>query len=209
MKATVASHRDLVAPLPANLIRPKWSVMIPTFNCARFLGRTLESVLIQDPGRGRMQIEVVDDGSLDDPEKIVREVGGDRVGFTRQQRNLGHIANFHTCLTRAQGEIVHLLHGDDLVRPGFYEALQRGFDENPHVGAAFCRSIYIDDRGHELSIAPEEQPNSGLLSDALVRIATEQRIMTPSIAVRRSTYEQLGGFDKRLECSEDWEMWVR
>ena len=44
---------------------------------------------------------------------------------------------------------------------------------------------------------------------AQIRLATEQRIMTPSIAVRRAVYEKLGGFDKRLTCSEDWEMWVR
>lgn len=33
--------------------------------------------------------------------------------------------------------------------------------------------------------------------------------MTPSIVVRREVYETLGGFDDRLRCSEDWEMWVR
>jgi hypothetical protein len=33
--------------------------------------------------------------------------------------------------------------------------------------------------------------------------------MTPSIVVRRDVYERLGGFDSRLVCSEDWEMWVR
>jgi hypothetical protein len=33
--------------------------------------------------------------------------------------------------------------------------------------------------------------------------------MTPSIVVLRSVYEQLGGFDDRLACAEDWEMWVR
>jgi hypothetical protein len=42
-----------------------------------------------------------------------------------------------------------------------------------------------------------------------VRLASEQRIMTPSIVVRREAYERLGGFDCRLQCSEDWEMWVR
>jgi hypothetical protein len=47
------------------------------------------------------------------------------------------------------------------------------------------------------------------MPDALARLATEQRIMTPSIVVRRGVYESLGGFDRRLKCSEDWEMWVR
>ena len=129
----VASYRDPVPPLSAGVNRPKWSVMIPTYNCARFLGGTLESVLAQAEGSGGMQIEVVDDCSVDDPENVVRQIGGGRVDFFRQSSNVGHIANFQTCLTRARGEIVHLLHGDDLVRPGFYEALQRGFDAEPNA----------------------------------------------------------------------------
>ena len=43
----------------------------------------------------------------------------------------------------------------------------------------------------------------------MARLAREQQIMTPCIAVRRDVYEKLGGFDRRLKCSEDWEMWVR
>ncbi len=54
-----------------------------------------------------------------------------------------------------------------------------------------------------------ELGSSGVLPDALERLAVEQRIMTPSMVVRREVYERLGGFDDRLPCSEDWEMWVR
>ena len=204
-----AAPRDPVPPVPAGPARPRWSVMIPTWRCARYLGQTLESVLAQDPGPEVMQIEVVDDASDDAPEAVVEALGRGRVGVFRQPRNVGHIANFHTCLTRARGEIVHLLHGDDFVRPGFYEALGRGFDAHPDLGAAFCRPVYADATGTETGMVPEEQPAAGLLPDALARLATEQRIMTPSIAVRRAVYEQFGGFDRRLACAEDWEMWVR
>ena len=62
-------YRDPIAPLPQEAARPKWSVMIPAYNCARFLAATLESVLAQDPGPAQMQIEVVDDCSSDDPKK--------------------------------------------------------------------------------------------------------------------------------------------
>jgi glycosyltransferase involved in cell wall biosynthesis len=202
-------YRDPVPPLPVDANRPKWSVMIPSYNCGRHLRVALEGVLAQDPGPADMQIEVVDDCSIDDPENVVREVGGNRVAYFRQPTNVGHILNFQTCLTRARGEIIHLLHGDDLVRPGFYKELARAFNARPNIGAAFCRPTYIDEKGLELSIAPEEQQYSGLLTDAALRLATEQKIMTPCIAVRRDVYEKLGGFDRRLKCSEDWEMWVR
>ncbi|MCA0025677.1 MULTISPECIES: glycosyltransferase [unclassified Mesorhizobium] len=202
-------NRDPVPSLPQAAVRPKWSVMIPVYNSARFLASTLQSVLAQAPDPAHMQIEVVDDCSSDDPQKVVNEIGGRRVGFFRQPQNLGHIGNFHTCLSRAQGELVHLLHGDDAVRPEFYELLGRGFDADPRVGAAFCRTVFMDAHGQELSIEPAMQSVSGRLENAVIRLALEQRIMTPSIAVRRAVYEELGGFDRRLKCSEDWEMWIR
>src|SRR5688572_27849490 len=82
------SYRAEIPPVPDGVARPFWSVMIPTYHCARFLRQTLESVLIQDPGPVWMQIEVVDDGSiLDDPGAVVAEVGQGRVHFYRQAQN--------------------------------------------------------------------------------------------------------------------------
>lgn len=203
------SHAIRIPPLPEPLARPLWSVMIPTFNCGRFLPQTITSVLAQAPSADTMQIEVIDDHSVDDPEKIVEEVGGGRVGFFRQTANVGHIKNFETCLQRAQGSLVHLLHGDDYVLDGFYRAMETAFVEVPEVGASFCRSILIDEQGREKSRTASLQNEAGLLQDALLHLAAEQHIMTPSIVVRRSVYEDLGGFDERLVCAEDWEMWVR
>ncbi|MDH5227524.1 MAG: glycosyltransferase [Gammaproteobacteria bacterium] len=196
--------------MDSTLARPVWSVMIPTFHCAGYLGETLRSVLAQDPGPEAMQIEVVDDHSTeDDPEAVVREIGRGRVSFFRQPANVGTTRNFATCITRSRGRLVHLLHGDDLVRDGFYATLQRAFDADAEIGAAFCRQVFIDGKGDWVGLSPLEQPCSGRLEGALERLATEQRIMTPSIVVRREVYEALGGFDDRLRCSEDWEMWVR
>jgi hypothetical protein len=69
--------------------------------------------------------------------------------------------------------------------------------------------VYVDARGRRLEVAPLEPAASGILAEGARFLAAEQRIMTPCIVVRRSVYEQLGGFDDRLACAEDWEMWVR
>jgi GT2 family glycosyltransferase len=157
-----------------------------------------------------MQIEVVDDCSTgDDPEAVTREIGRGRVEFFRQRVNVGHARNFETCLDRSRGELVHLLHGDDTVRDGFYSAMGRAFDAEPSIGAAFCRQIIIDDQGNWLHLSPLEQKTSGIVDGWLDRIASGQRLQTPAMVVRRSVYEQLTGFDPRLTWTEDWEMWVR
>ncbi len=204
-------YRATIASVPQDTPRPLWSVMIPTYNCAEYLRETLASVLSQDLEPDLMQIEVIDDHSTrDDPASVVEELGRGRVGFYRQPKNVGYIRNFETCLQRSRGKLIHLLHGDDCVRDGFYRKLQRGFDENPEIGAAFCRHIFMDVQSHWIEISVLEQPKSGILDNWLERIAVKQRIQTPSIVVRRDVYERLGGFDRRMSCwGEDWEMWVR
>jgi glycosyltransferase involved in cell wall biosynthesis len=207
---TFNSYRAIIPPVPENTPRPLWSVMIPTYNCANYLRETLTSVLAQDPGSDLMQIEVIDDCSTkDDAQAVVEELGKGRVGFYRQPQNVGHTKNFETCVTRSRGQLVHLLHGDDCVKEGFYRKLQLAFEENPEIGAAFCRPILMDENSHSLGTWKLEEPESGILSNWLERIAVDQCIQTPSIAVRRDVYEKLGGFDTRLSWVEDWEMWVR
>jgi GT2 family glycosyltransferase len=185
--------------------------MIPTYNCASYLREALCSVLEQDPGPEKMQIEVVDDFStLDDPAEVVEILGHGRVGFFRQPENMGHCQNFNTCLQRSRGQLIHLLHGDDCLREDFYLKMERAFAENPSIGAAFCRYISMDEYSNWIRISPLEQMKSGVLNDWLYKIATGQRLQPPSMVVRREVYEQLGGFDQRItNYGEDWEMWVR
>jgi len=202
-----ATHRPRIDPIPAGQPRPRWSVMIPTYECAGYLPVALEGVLAQDPGPEQMQIEVVDDCSTDDPETVVSRYGG-RVSFHRQERNLGHWGNLNSCLIRSRGELIHVLHGDDAVRPGFYANMGSAFADGA-VGAAFCRFITIDDDGNWTAIAPLESDRDRVIDDWLERIAVGQRVQTPSMVVRRSIYEALGGFDDRAGDAEDWEMWTR
>jgi glycosyltransferase involved in cell wall biosynthesis len=207
------SHRIAVPPvaLAPGESRPLWSVMIPTYNCAGYLRQSLGSVLAQDPGPEIMQIEVVDDASsADDPAAVVAELGNGRVGFFRQPENVGHIRNFETCLLRSRGRLVHLLHGDDWVREGFYRRMAEPFLADPALGAAFCRHVIVDDLGNWMTVSPLERPGSGILANWLETIAAGQRLQTPSMVVRREVYERLGGFDRRIfHYVEDWEMWVR
>ena len=204
-------HRGQIQPIgEEDLNRPHWSVMIPTYNCAMYLRETLASVLAQAPGPEQMQIEVVDDCSTkDDPAAVVQEIGKGRVSFYRQPHNVGHTRNFATCLQRARGRLVHQLHGDDYVRDGFYAKMGTAFRVRPDIGGAFCRTIYAKQTGQWVAISGLEREEPGVLENFAELLAAQQRIQTPSMVVRRSVYEQLGGFDNRLSWTEDWEMWVR
>jgi hypothetical protein len=129
------------------------------------------------------------------------------VSYFRQTQNVGSLRNFETCLNRARGHYVHLLHGDDRVVDGFYQTLGQLFAQHPQAGAAFSNYTSINETGEQLAVTtPIDQ--AGILDNWLLRIAERQHIQYASIAVRRAVYEHLGSF-YGTSYGEDWEMWVR
>lgn len=199
----------VIKPLESSGERPLWSVMVPAYNCLRFLRQTLESVLVQDPGPDKMQIEVVDDCSRDgDVAALVQEIGKGRIGFFRQEKNMGHHRNFETCINRSKGQLMHLLHGDDLVRPGFYTEIESLFAAYPQIGAAFTKNGYIDNAGNITVPESSWMSRAGIFDDFLMNIAQRQMLQVVAMVVKRSVYEKLGGFFAVDYC-EDWEMWIR
>ncbi|MCR9053992.1 MAG: glycosyltransferase family 2 protein [Phaeodactylibacter xiamenensis] len=209
-KKTEELHFIVLDPVPLETKRPLWSIVIPTYNCAHYLKETLASVLAQDLGPEHMEIIVVDDHSTqDDPEAVVQHYGEGRVKFIRQEKNVGKVRNYETGLKASKGNYIHQLHGDDMVRPGFYTTMAQLLKDHPDAGAAFCRSLYIDDQGRWTGMTGMLQAEEGIVPDMLAKLYTEQYIQTPSMVVKRDVYETIGTFDRRLNCMEDWEMWIR
>ncbi len=199
-----------ILPHPEKEHRPLWSVMIPVYNCSEYLAEAIESVLSQSIPTAEMQIEVVDDASTDaDIESIVCSIGKGRVSYYRQPQNVGSLRNFETCINRAKGKLIHILHGDDKVISGYYKTIQNLFDSFPEAGAAFCRYQTIDEAGNVIkNDFPLQMPHNGLLSEWLLRISKRNYIQYAAITVKREVYERLGSF-YGLTYGEDWEMWVR
>lgn len=209
MNDRIPQSPPVIKPVESGIVRPLWSVMIPTYNCATYLKQTLESVLIQDPGIEKMQIEVVDDYSTDaNVEELVNKLGNGRIKFYRQPQNRGSLRNFETCLNRSHGKYIHLLHGDDYVEPGFYAAIEKLFQQYPDAGAACTGFSHVDENGNFLYPNQIIADKDGLLTDWLNTLAQRQKLQPPSVVVKRSVYEHLGSFFG-MHYGEDWEMWVR
>ena len=199
-----------IHPVPDGEQRPVWSVMIPTYNCAVWLRKTLEGVLAQDPGPERMQIEIVDDTSTkDDPEAVVRELGQGRVSFYRHPQNIGATANFNACLSRSRGHLVQILHGDDLVLPGFYRRMEDLLDRKPEAGSAFCRLVAIDENDVTIWTSRLMRSSPDIVPDALPSLVEENWTQFAAVVLRRSLVEAVGGFHPSLIHAADWDLWKR
>jgi len=186
--------------------------MIPTYAPrADYLEQVLDGVLTQDWGSAEVQIELVDDSSPTfDPVVFLERRGDSRFTCYRQPQHAGIAGNWNTCIARARGHWVHILHQDDLVLPGFYERLREGITAEPDVGAAFCQAYEIDDEGCRHGVVSRvSQAKPGLLSDWIEHIFVGLSIQTPSIVVNRSVYEHLGGFNSDFRYVLDWDMWKR
>jgi glycosyltransferase involved in cell wall biosynthesis len=203
------SAPERIPPVDSQVDRPFWSVMIPTYNCAKYLVKTLESVLEQDPGPAQMQVEVVDDVSTkDDPEAVVREIGKGRVLFFRQPTNVGPTPNFNVCLRRSRGHWVHILHGDDFVLPGFYAAMRGMIDNHAPLTLACSRFFFCDASAEIETLSPRvtslEEP-----SNDVSFLFGANRLGFAATVIKREFVEVHGGFQSALIHTADWEMWVR
>jgi len=200
-----------IDPVPDGVERPFWSVMIPIYNGQEsYLVQAIESVLAQDPGSAEMQIEVVDDGTTAfDAEGVVHRIGKGRVAFYRHRENLGLTQNWNSCLRRARGFWVHLLHQDDRVLNGFYERLRGRCLQDANIAAAFCRGSGMNPAGKTTWVQEPERETPGVLANFIAREAATNRIVAPSIIIRRAVYEEIGGFHNGMPYCADWDMYKR
>jgi GT2 family glycosyltransferase len=207
----LARRTPAIAPVEDGVPRPFFSVIIPTYNCAHYLERALVSVLQQAPSPEEMQIAVLDDCSTrDDPEGVARRVGGERVEFFRNERNLGVTATMTECVRRARGQWVHILHGDDVVLPGIYTAYREVIDAVPEVVMVSSQVIAIDEHDRWVAMyGPLGEPGRLVQPDFVARQSVDQQLQFVATIVRRSAYERAGGFCEAFQHVADWDMWLR
>lgn len=209
MNGRIPEKPPLIPSLPTEENRPLFSIMIPSYNCIQFLPNAIQSVLDQDLGPEMMQIEVIDDFSTDgDVAALVEKLGNGRVGFYQQEKNIGSLRNFETCINRAKGYYIHILHGDDFIKPGFYREIESLFKDFPECGSSFTHYSFLNEHNNEFPAQYGISKERGVIDDWLHKIASNQYLQCPAVVVKREVYEKLGSF-YGVVYGEDWEMWTR
>jgi glycosyltransferase involved in cell wall biosynthesis len=183
------------------------SLIIPTFNHARFLGAAIDSALAQT--LGAVDVIVVDDGSTDDTPAVLERYAG-RVRVLRQP-NRGLSAARNAGLAAARGTFVSFLDADDVMAPTKLAAQLAVVERSPAIGWTYCDVLMETVATGATTRASERFGYAARALDGWLFPELIHGNFIPAIAplVRRTALEAAGGFDERLTALEDWDMWLR
>jgi glycosyltransferase involved in cell wall biosynthesis len=177
------------------------SVVITTYNHARFLAEAIESALRQTVIPA--EVIVVDDGSTDDPGGFVRLYPGVRL---IRQPNQGLAAARNTGWRAACGHYVVFLDADDRLMPEALASNLRLFAKKPDCAFVYGSFHRIDAGGRLLNSAESQLVGEDAYESFL---KTNLVSMHAAVMYRRDRLEEVGGFDARLRCCEDHELYLR
>lgn len=184
-----------------NRILPLASIIIPTYNQARYLPAAVESALAQD--YPALEIIVVDDGSNDETSAILGGYGA-RIVHLRQE-NRGLAAARNTGYRSSHGEYLLFLDSDDCIPREKLSRHIAWLNGCPEAVLAYSAWRQLDPEGRLLGEAHPRCPEE--LLPALLR--REFFFFASSAVIRRAAFEQAGGFDESLRWSEDADLWLR
>ncbi|WP_051327249.1 glycosyltransferase [Desulfatibacillum aliphaticivorans] len=197
------------------------SVIMPTYNRADLIGRSIKSVLRQT--MPDFELIIIDDASTDNTEEVVRSFEDDRIVYIRLEENHLQVHKEtgmgdnprNVGLRRARGRYIGYLDSDDMYRVNFMEEMVKFMDQNPDLGLAYCDAYWhrnLDGKG-ELS-------NCNLSIEFGPKIMTIRNIIrTPTVLHTKEAGEKVGFFapiKTRVPHEgvpyvgpEDWDYWLR
>jgi glycosyltransferase involved in cell wall biosynthesis len=191
--------------------RPLVSVIIPTYDSARFIADAVRSVMAQTyPCH---EVIVIDDGSGDETAEIVRGLTG-QIRYRRQEHR-GVAAARNAGIKIARGQYICFLDADDLWTPDKLELQVEFMAAHSDVGLAFADAEESEDRTIlKSSIVETTTFHAAIVSqvplqDAFTKLVQENFIPTSSVMIRKDCFLRAGLFDESLRVVEDRDMWLR
>jgi glycosyltransferase involved in cell wall biosynthesis len=182
---------------------PTVSVVIATYNYARFLPQALDSVLrqtFQD-----FEVIVLDDGSTDGTDAVVARYLGDKRIRYRRAQHLGQPRAKNAGLREAHGRLIAFLDADDAWLPTKLERQVNLFRRDRGLGVACTDRRWVNEQGFEV-----RTPHVALYRGYVLRqLFRYNFVCFSSSMVHRRVFQDVGAFDERLELAIDYDLWLR
>ncbi len=151
------------------------------------------------------EIIVIDDGSTPLSTDLIRDLCKKySCQYERLENVMGARATNHG-INLARGEWIHVHHPDDYVLDGFYDVLRQSIQTFPDAHMATTRHLICDEEGR-----PEKHLLMDWMKNGRMQPLHEGNpLAVIAVAVKRSAYKELGGWETRLTHTNDWEAWMR
>ncbi len=185
---------------------PLISVCIPTYNRSAYIGECLRSVL--DQADERCEIIVVDDGSTDNTEQIVRHLGRPEIRYVKKAHTNGSDTR-NRAIAEATGDYILWVDSDDLLLPGAIRKHRTAMRTHPEADVLYGNlKIFGDTR--RLPAAQILYEDFGRRSDHLLSLLVSScPIPHQGTVVRKSLYDRVGPYDPEFIRAHDHEFWCR
>jgi glycosyltransferase involved in cell wall biosynthesis len=179
---------------------PLVSIVTPSFNQARYLEATIQSVLAQD--YARIEYLIVDGGSTDGTVAIIKKYEG-RIGWWVSEQDQGQTDAINKGFTRANGQILAWLNSDDTYEPGAVSSAVNYLMDHPEVGMVYGDCNFINEEGRLIGKFGAAQTNYRLLRQGYVHIPQQ------TMFLRAGLWKQLGPLDPSFYFAMDYDLWTR
>jgi glycosyltransferase involved in cell wall biosynthesis len=185
---------------------PFFSVIVPTYNQAQYLGDALDTLLAQTAPD--FEAIVVNDGSTDStPEILEAYVRKDRRFRVIHKDNGGVASALNAGLKQARGEWICWLSSDDLFDKHKLAIHLEWIDRYPDCRFFFTRDRYLHGSTNRIENPRDTIPFGRKWG--IVELLRNPYIGGNSICVHRSLWDRVGNFNERLRYAQDYDMWLR
>jgi len=181
---------------------PFFTVVIPVYNRAHLLGETLRSVLVQT--ERDFEIVVVDDGSSDDPERVVGALGDPRIVFIRQENRGGGAAR-NAGIDKARGRFIAFLDSDDCFLPHHLAAMRKLL-ENSSGTVGYARML-VNRGGGRTILKPPRAIREG--EDMATYLLCDRGFVPTITVVVENAAAKAVRFHENLPAAEDTDFAIR
>ncbi len=186
---------------------PEFSIVVPTYNHARFLPSALDSVLAQTVGD--WEALIIDDGSTDETPGIVARYAARDPRFVSIRKSNGGVASaLNEGFARARGRWILWLSSDDIFLPEKLAIHRAWFARRPDAQFFFGRFRLLFD---EASRFEDRELWGRIPPDGLAEIELLHRNFVSGITIclERAVAARIGRFDETLRYGQDYEYWTR